>query len=233
MPLWRCSSAFCMPLWRCSSACRMPLWRCSSAFCVPLWEQTKLVKEKNLSFAHCCVDQCGSHLLVGSAQTIFIICTVFFGGEIIESTATPTYCFDMMAWEPPYAIHTHTHTLRWPVMVNVLRCLERGAAILHSKGATLLLRGFSGWLCASLVCIMRRVGQNRIYTYIYTVYLVVSKPKIPYVHRIYMVLANPRNTISKITNKIVYARGDATTSMEQGNGDGAVRQRSTHATRQI
>ena len=78
-----------------------------------------------------------------------------------------------------------------------------------------------------------RVGQNRIYTYIYTVYLVVSKPKIPYVHRIYMVLANPRNTISKITNKIVYARGDATTSMEQGNGDGAVRQRSTHATRQI
>jgi len=110
--------------------------------------------------------------------------------------ATPTYCFDMMAWEPPYAIHTHTHTLRWPVMVNVLRCLERGAAILHSKGATLLLRGFSGWLCASLVCIMRRVGQNRIYTYIYTVYLVVSKPKIPYVHRIYMVLANPNHAVS-------------------------------------
>ena len=32
-----------------------------------------------------------------------------------------------------------------------------------------------------------RVGQNRIYTYIYTVYLVISKPKIPYVHHIYMV----------------------------------------------
>jgi hypothetical protein len=26
---------------------------------------------------------------------------------------------------------------------------------------------------------MCRVGQNRIYTYIYTVYLVISKPKIP------------------------------------------------------
>ena len=38
---------------------------------------------------------------------------------------------------------------------------------------------------------MCRIGQNRIYTYIYTVYLVISKPKIPYVHRIYMVLANP------------------------------------------
>ena len=36
-----------------------------------------------------------------------------------------------------------------------------------------------------------RVGQNRIYTYIYSVYLVISKPKIPYVHRIYMVLAKP------------------------------------------
>ena len=38
---------------------------------------------------------------------------------------------------------------------------------------------------------MHRVGQIRIYTYIYTVYLVISEPKIPYVHRIYMVLANP------------------------------------------
>jgi len=42
-------------------------------------------------------------------------------------------------------------------------------------------------------CAMYRVGQNRIYTYIYTVYLVISKPKIPYGHRIYMVLANPSN----------------------------------------
>ena len=37
-----------------------------------------------------------------------------------------------------------------------------------------------------------RVGQNRKYMYKYTVYLVISKLKIPYVHRIYMVLANPR-----------------------------------------
>jgi len=28
-----------------------------------------------------------------------------------------------------------------------------------------------------------------------TVYLVLSLPKIPYIHRIYMVLANPRNKI--------------------------------------
>ena len=35
------------------------------------------------------------------------------------------------------------------------------------------------------------VGQNRIYTPYLTVYLVISLPKIPYLHRIYMVLANP------------------------------------------
>ena len=31
-----------------------------------------------------------------------------------------------------------------------------------------------------------RAGQNRIYTYIYTVYLVISKPKVPYIHRIHI-----------------------------------------------
>ena len=36
-----------------------------------------------------------------------------------------------------------------------------------------------------------RVGQNCIYTPYMTVYLVISLPKLPYIHRIYMVLANP------------------------------------------
>ena len=36
-----------------------------------------------------------------------------------------------------------------------------------------------------------RVGQNRMYTPYMTVYLVISLPKLPYIHRIYMVLANP------------------------------------------
>jgi hypothetical protein len=36
-----------------------------------------------------------------------------------------------------------------------------------------------------------RVGQNRIYTPYMTVYLMISLPKIPYIHRICMVLANP------------------------------------------
>jgi hypothetical protein len=38
---------------------------------------------------------------------------------------------------------------------------------------------------------MCRVGQNCIYTPYMTVYLVISLQIIPYIHRIYMVLANP------------------------------------------
>ena len=37
---------------------------------------------------------------------------------------------------------------------------------------------------------MWRVGQNRVYTPYTTVYLMISLPEIPYIHRIYMVLAN-------------------------------------------
>ena len=33
-------------------------------------------------------------------------------------------------------------------------------------------------------CVMRRVGQNRIYTPYMTVYMVISLPKTPYKHRI-------------------------------------------------
>jgi hypothetical protein len=46
-----------------------------------------------------------------------------------------------------------------------------------------------------LIC---RVGQNRIYTPYMTVYLVISLPKIPYIHRIYMVLANPIHMLPTI-----------------------------------
>ena len=42
---------------------------------------------------------------------------------------------------------------------------------------------------------IRRVGQNCIYTPYMTVYMVISLPKIPYIHLIYMVLANPKHTV--------------------------------------
>jgi hypothetical protein len=43
-------------------------------------------------------------------------------------------------------------------------------------------------------CPVPRVGQNRIYTPYMTVYLVIFLPKIPYIHRICRVLANPTYT---------------------------------------
>ena len=49
------------------------------------------------------------------------------------------------------------------------------------------------------ISVISRVGQNRIYTPYMTVYLLISLHKIPYIHRIYMVLANPSH-ISVCTN---------------------------------
>jgi len=50
---------------------------------------------------------------------------------------------------------------------------------------------------------MSRVGQNCIYAPYMTVYLVISLPKIPHIHRIYMVLANPMYEAWKIPATII------------------------------
>jgi len=62
---------------------------------------------------------------------------------------------------------------------------------------------------------MSRVGQNRIYTPYKTVYLVISLPKIPYIHRIYMVLANPSNEPCTVcvSGHVVYVPGRTLRSM--------------------
>jgi len=77
---------------------------------------------------------------------------------------------------------------------------------------------FRGYLCllSAFLCLsstvrsfcmslMRRVGQNRIYTKYMTVYLVISLPKIPYKHRIYMVVANPTHALS-VWMSVVYTK---------------------------
>ena len=46
-------------------------------------------------------------------------------------------------------------------------------------------------LFAHHTTLVNRVGQNRIYTPYMTVYFLIFLPRIPYIHRIYMVLANP------------------------------------------
>jgi len=51
------------------------------------------------------------------------------------------------------------------------------------------------WLCgARSVVDLRRIGQNGIHAPNMTVYLVISLPKLPYTHRIYMILANAIHT---------------------------------------
>ena len=62
-----------------------------------------------------------------------------------------------------------------------------------------LLLGF----CTSLEVpkwLISRVGQNPIYTPYMTVYLVFSLPQIPYIHRLYMDLANPTHFLWILTS---------------------------------
>ena len=68
----------------------------------------------------------------------------------------------------------------------------------HTTGADAarLVWGSShNWCRCSSACLVSshncRVGQNRLYTPYMTVYLAISLPKTPYMHCIYMVLANP------------------------------------------
>ena len=63
-------------------------------------------------------------------------------------------------------------------------------------------------ICLSNVtpCKKSRVGQDRTYTPYMTVYLVISLPKLPYIHRIYMVLANPTDEETSSPGKMRKAR---------------------------
>jgi len=71
----------------------------------------------------------------------------------------------------------------------ISECCIWQSALSHATnlGGMLFLRG----LFIIQLCVLRRAGQNRIDTPDMTVYLVISLPKIPYIHRVYMVLANP------------------------------------------
>jgi len=51
---------------------------------------------------------------------------------------------------------------------------------------------------------MSRDGQNRIYTTYMNVYSMMSLPKIPYIRRIYMVLANPTDKCALAKRTLVW-----------------------------
>ena len=46
-------------------------------------------------------------------------------------------------------------------------------------------------VCVRVFVCMCRFGQNHIYTPYMTIYLVVSLSKVPYINRIYIIMANP------------------------------------------
>jgi hypothetical protein len=77
-------------------------------------------------------------------------------------------------------VKNHTHTV-------YIRYFLRGLP--NTRSYTASIKG-----SANPIYTTHRVGQNRIYTPYMTVYLVISLPKIPYIHRTYMVLANPNDT---------------------------------------
>jgi len=83
----------------------------------------------------------------------------------------------------------------------------------------------SGFVCtpvASASCQICKVNQNRVYTPYMTVYFVIFLPKIPYIYRIFMVLANPTDmnnksntyffpTMVRMSAKVVLSYGPAAT----------------------
>jgi hypothetical protein len=93
-----------------------------------------------------------------------------------------------------HIMHTKcsTHTLWAQIAMRTLwlqcgHCVPfwQHSDVAAGNAAVFAVKG-SALICLCPPPIMCRVGQNHIYTYIYTVNLVISKPKIPYVHRICM-----------------------------------------------
>jgi hypothetical protein len=105
--------------------------------------------------------------------------------------------------------HTHTHTHKfWTVPCNHLCLLGTSSLspLQHTHTHFNLYECYLGMARPDVrygykeSCITR-VGQNRIYAPYMTVYLGSSLPKIPYIHRIYMVLANPMCYLNTKTEK--------------------------------
>jgi len=98
----------------------------------------------------------------------------------------------------------------WPTTIIVIRPDNTHVLVCHIRIVSAPVCYYPYYLCAcvlksvllvrscvkvcivsALVCYICRANQNRVYTPYMTVYLVISLPKIPWIHRIYMVLANP------------------------------------------
>ena len=90
---------------------------------------------------------------------------------------------------PTADVHDQSHGSETTDGVHIVR-MKWSQRLLLKCRSILILCGFLLKVNAGSLHITR-VGQNRTYTPYMTVYLVISRPKIPCMHRIYMVLANP------------------------------------------
>jgi len=129
--------------------------------------------------------------------------------------AEPAFLLPAAAWlgwlsaAPPFAAATLLFfavaadltkkrlNVRWNTPLGATGAADAGGGVGAGAGAGPWRgAGGRGGLLRSLLFshplnIIFRVGQIRIYTPYMTVYLVISLPKLPYIHRIYMILANP------------------------------------------
>jgi len=137
--------------------------------CAPAWHYG------TLTLAWCFTSSCKQRrLFEGSVPHASPSCSLLlFSTCDIFITHTQAFLFSAPVFYMQHIYFTHTSLL--------VLC----SCFLTSKS---FLGQFP--LC-EVSCHMRRAGQNCIYTPYMTVYSVISLPKVPYIQRICMVLANP------------------------------------------
>ena len=131
-----------------------------------------LTSWQNVNALHCHL-QSPTQALSSADSTIFII-------KQSPAQALPSSSFAICDAQPILRVHlfhisSHKHSHR--LVLGFLRPGSQHEVLPISKVRSLIL--------------VYRVGQNRIYAPYMTVYLVTSLPNMAYIHRIYMVLANP------------------------------------------
>jgi len=117
--------------------------------------------------------------------------TLLYREGVLQIQPGPRSCPEVLWWSEP---STLAGSLLTPIRSHRCEMSEKACVIVDHVtiylGLELTLAGSLLTPIRSHRCEMRRVGQNRTYAPYMTVYLVISVPKIPYIHRVYMVLAS-------------------------------------------
>ena len=113
------------------------------------------------------------------------VCVHCFNAQVLEASAKEKEVCLL------YLTHVAKTILTITQLYWLLRQKQRWGWATGGEGCR-ARHALGGPIFLPIGCQVCRVGQNRTYTpYIYPAYLVISLPKIPYIHRISMGLANP------------------------------------------